>query len=37
MGGGDAVANKETSVKMTVSEDIVRRDMDFMPVKLRNR
>lgn len=32
-----AVVNKETSVKATVSEDIVSRDIDFMPVRSRAR
>jgi hypothetical protein len=32
-----AVVNKETSVKATVSEDIVSRDVDFMPVRNRAR
>jgi hypothetical protein len=31
------VANKETIVQSTVSEDIVRRDLDFMPVRNRAR
>lgn len=31
------MANKETIVQSTVSEDIVRRDLDFMPVRNRAR